>query len=429
MYFFYLNKKIMQLINISKNTVHKLCLLAGAKQVSGLFYYEVRVILTFMIKDLAYASALYTLNARRKTINEKDVRHALFILPSLKNFHVQKNLKNVKTCKSVPTYDSHYSTHVNYIKKLRKIQKQHNCVHIPKTIFRNIFKKNSSKKISGFTPAALILAQIAIEEYIIKLLQHSVRSAIHAKRTMLMPKDIHLASATSNQIGNSHLLTDVNFQKYTYIVLKQVHPDMRISTSAKEQVQNIINLLGNKIALVAYSLTKHAGRKTLNSRDIQTSTRLVLQGALAKHAVSEATKAIYKYASAGRGPTLAKKAGLVFPPARANRFLKEYKVNLGEGAKIYLAGVLEYIVAEILEVSGNATRANKRRTIFPTDLMLAIAYDEELSKLCLLIGFDTSLGGVISFIPRVYMRKPTKKKSRKPTKKKSRKPTKKKSRK
>ena len=182
----------MQLINISKNTVHKLCLLAGAKQVSSLVYHEVRVIITLMIKELAYASSLYTQNVSRnsrKTINEKDVRHALFILPSLKNFHVQKNLKNVKTCKSVPTYDSQYSNHVNYIKKIHKIQKQHNCVHIPKTIFRKIFKKNSGETISRFTPASLILAQIAIEAYIIKLLEHSVRSAIHAKRIMLMPKD------------------------------------------------------------------------------------------------------------------------------------------------------------------------------------------------------------------------------------------------
>ena len=61
--------------------------------------------------------------------------------------------------------------------------------------------------------------------------------------------------------------------------------------------------------------------------------------------------------------------------------------------------------------------------------MKAIEFDEELDKLERKIGFHSTLGGVISNIPYMYLKKPKKKKSRKPKKKKSRKPKKKKSRK
>lgn len=417
---------------ISKNVIHKLCLLAAAKQVSGLIYNEVRLIILDMTEKLAKASALYTTNARRVTIQETDVRHALFSISELKNFHVMKNLKNVKPCKGAPSYDTHYSNHASYLRKIRAVQKQRNCLHLPKTAFRQIFKKYAHLPRSAkCSQSALILAQIAIEDYLINRLQHAVRVAMNAKRIMLMPKDLHLTN-TSLAHGNSHLLTDVNFKIYIYKVLKMVHPDMNMSASSKEQVQNILNLLGNKIALEAYSLTKHAGKKTLSSREIQTAVKLVLPGELAKHAVSEGTRAVRKFSTSVKNPPrggkrykLADRCGLHFPPPRAEKFLKEYNTRLGTTAKIYLAAVLEYITAEILELSGNAARNDRKAIITPRHIMVALANDEELNKLERRIGFHSTLGGVISYIPQMYATKPKRKASRKPKKKKSRKPKKK----
>ena len=136
----------------------------------------------------------------------------------------------------------------------------------------------------------------------------------------------------------------------------------------------------------------------------------------------------------GSRGSVARQSNLLFPPARAEKFLKEYNTRLGSGAKVYLAAVLEYITAEILELSGNAARDDRKSIITPRHIMLALAQDEELAELEHRIGFHSTLGGVLPFIPRMYAkkqksRKPKKKKSRKPKKKKSRKPTKKKSRK
>ncbi|CAM9833387.1 unnamed protein product, partial [Ascophyllum nodosum] len=77
------------------------------------------------------------------------------------------------------------------------------------------------------------------------------------------------------------------------------------------------------------------------------------------------------------------KAGLQFPVGRIGRFLKDgkYSQRVGAGAPVYLAAVLEYLTAEVLELAGNAARDNKKARIIPRHIHLAVRNDEELSKL------------------------------------------------
>ena len=66
---------------------------------------------------------------------------------------------------------------------------------------------------------------------------------------------------------------------------------------------------------------------------------------------------------------------------------------MGGGAPVYLAAVLEYLAAEILELAGNAAKDNKKNRIIPRHITLAIRNDEELNKL-IGNGIITS-GGVL----------------------------------
>ena len=94
------------------------------------------------------------------------------------------------------------------------------------------------------------------------------------------------------------------------------------------------------------------------------------------------------------------KAGLQFPVGRVYRHMKQRNIGLRvcAGAPVYLAAVLEYLTAEVLELAGNATRDLKKRRINPRHIMLAIQGDEELDTLCK--GSTIAGGGVVPHIHR-----------------------------
>merc|ERR1712205_235503 len=122
------------------------------------------------------------------------------------------------------------------------------------------------------------------------------------------------------------------YKIYIYKVLRQVHPDTGISSKAMSIMNSFINDIFEKIASEASKLARYSKEPTVTSREIQTAVRLILPGELAKHAVSEGTKAVTKFTSnrrtemgrrllSGRGKgksgkkavSRSAKAGLQFP--------------------------------------------------------------------------------------------------------------------
>ena len=87
------------------------------------------------------------------------------------------------------------------------------------------------------------------------------------------------------------------FSYYIYKVLKQVHPDTGISGKAMSIMNSFVNDIFERLASEASKLGSINGTKTLSSREVQTAVRLLLPGELAKHAVSEGTKAVTKFTS------------------------------------------------------------------------------------------------------------------------------------
>ncbi|XP_055330047.1 histone H2B [Paramacrobiotus metropolitanus] len=91
-----------------------------------------------------------------------------------------------------------------------------------------------------------------------------------------------------------------SYSVYIYKVLKQVHPDTGVSSKAMAIMNSFVNDIFERIAAEASRLSHYNKKSTITSREIQTAVRLLLPGELAKHAVSEGTKAVTKYTSANK---------------------------------------------------------------------------------------------------------------------------------
>lgn len=105
-------------------------------------------------------------------------------------------------------------------------------------------------------------------------------------------KTIAKSSKTSNRKRKE------TFNTYIFRVLKQVHPKTGISKKAMSIMNSLVLDTFDRVATEAGHLCKYSQKSTISSREIQTAMRLVLPGELAKHAVSEGTKAVTKFTSA-----------------------------------------------------------------------------------------------------------------------------------
>ncbi|KAI3508743.1 hypothetical protein L1887_23756 [Cichorium endivia] len=110
-----------------------------------------------------------------------------------------------------------------------------------------------------------------------------------------LPKDATAAGTDKKKKRNKKSVE--TYKIYIFKVLKQVHPDIGISSKAMGIMNSFINDIFEKLAQEASKLARYNKKNTLSSREIQTAVRLVLPGELAKHAVSEGTKAVTKFTS------------------------------------------------------------------------------------------------------------------------------------
>jgi histone H2A len=103
------------------------------------------------------------------------------------------------------------------------------------------------------------------------------------------------------------------------------------------------------------------------------------------------------------GSSRSSKAGLQFPVGRVARYMREKHLapRVGGNAPVFLAAVLEYMTAEIMELAGNAARDNKKTRIIPRHIQLAVRNDAELSKL--LSDVTIASGGVLPHINTVLL--------------------------
>lgn len=112
---------------------------------------------------------------------------------------------------------------------------------------------------------------------------------------MSSQKEVATQSGENGKKKRSHKANTNGYASYLYKVLKQVHPNMGISSKGMAVMNSFVVDLFDRVASEAGRLARYNKRQTITSREIQTATRLLLPGELAKHAVTEGSKAVSKY--------------------------------------------------------------------------------------------------------------------------------------
>jgi len=181
---------------------------------------------------------------------------------------------------------------------------------------------------------------------------------------------------------------EINFNTYIYKVLKQIHHDIGLTKPAIDELSNICLYIIDLIMQNINLLMRRNSAVTLSTRDVQSAVRLTLPGELAKNAVSEGVKAVTLF-----NQSLSKKnsvrtsrtsrAGLLFSVSRVENIMRDLSIRdrLSFNSAVYLAAVIEYIIAEILELSGNEAKNKGRVRLTTRFIYLGISNDSELSEL------------------------------------------------
>jgi histone H2B len=178
----------------------------------------------------------------------------------------------------------------------------------------------------------------------------------------------------------------VNLDSYYVRNLHQIYPDKKMTKSAREMLTTVVNRFLQRFCYFIVTCMEHNRSKTISSRDVQSATRLILVGLVAKHAVSEGTKAVTKFVSylpnkKKKRVTTAAKAGLQLPPSRIRHFfevcVRDYVIDsrISKNAPVYATAVLEYLLCEFIELAGK-----DKDKITGTDIQTAIDQDDELSR-------------------------------------------------
>lgn len=166
-------------------------------------------------------------------------------------------------------------------------------------------------------------------------------------------------------------------------VLKQVHPDLRLNEQAKEAISVMINNL--LAAIIKTSPSMFLG-------DLLNTVEDLLPGQLAIHGLKTGNKDLIKYSQSEKKSGIKNVTQILtlqLSPVTVKKIIKNMGINVKDvpvESFIFLASVLEYLIAELLELGGNAARDNRKGTIGKWHLELVLLNDVELMELFNKVG-------------------------------------------
>jgi histone H2A len=206
------------------------------------------------------------------------------------------------------------------------------------------------------------------------------------------------------------------YDSYIPKILKHSYENNGITCDAKQQLNSILCIFSKKIADITIQLTDISGKRTLSAKEVSSATEIFLSGELKQHAVAEGTKAVDHYSqNTKKGISRQVKAGIVFPPSVAEKFLRRFDTSVimvTHTAPVFMAAVMEYICMEILESAAILAKENRRIRITVSDIESAVKNDTELARVFINLNIKFLGGSVPQWIHPSLIKKSAKGDSR-----------------
>ena len=179
------------------------------------------------------------------------------------------------------------------------------------------------------------------------------------------------------------------------VILKELHPDLGITRDAKNNLSILLHLLLERLVKQSIALLhprnyKHPGKKlpegnkkTLTVKEMSTSVRLIFPFMLRKYALNEGNKAVKRFQASEKIRNNTIRANLKLSVPKTKNAIDQYLpkcYHMGPLVSVFTTAVLEYILAEILELSGNNCQDDKKVRIKTEHIKKAVMDDEELKS-------------------------------------------------
>ena len=203
--------------------------------------------------------------------------------------------------------------------------------------------------------------------------------------------------------SNSSKRQSKYFNNYISLVLKNICEKSGITKEAKTQLNSCLIILARNISINSRQITINNKKKTVSKNEITTALKLVLIDDLYIKSIEEGEKAIYNYVVNKKKAKSSRqqKAQIIFPVALCEKFLRNFgnsKLMITKDSSIFLASILEYICAQILECVRDNICNLKRVRFKSSDIDYAIKNDKELLYLFNKYDIEFLKGSIIPFI-------------------------------
>ena len=163
----------------------------------------------------------------------------------------------------------------------------------------------------------------------------------------------------------------IDFRCFIVKILRHVRPGASITQLAKDELNSIINYMGNSLSEKALKLSSQCDKKTISPKNIISSIQIIIPGDLGKEGIIYGEEAVEK---------INDKTNLFFPPHRVKKFMTNYKKRLGKNSPVYLSSILGHVCSELLKIAGDVMKNLNKMRITVRHLYLAVENNAELNK-------------------------------------------------